>query len=96
MTNSLWRERHYKAHWRFVQFSRRWLPILIMLSPVLMTAFALLILVLFLGATRLLTFLGLKDWILFVWGVGMVVAFPLGFFLAVRVGRFLVGRSEKN
>lgn len=77
-------------------FSRRWLPILIMISPVLMMAFALLVLGIFLGAVRLLTFMGLRDWILPIWGLGMVVAFPLGLFLAIRVGRCLVERSEKN
>lgn len=81
---------------RFVWFSRRWLPILIMISPVLMMAFALLVLGIFLGAVRLLTFMGLRDWILPIWGLGMVVAFPLGLFLAIRVGRCLVERSEKN
>lgn len=88
--------RNSNAHLRFVWFSRRWLPILIMISPVLMMAFALLVLGIFLGAVRLLTFMGLRDWILPIWGLGMVVAFPLGLFLAIRVGRCLVERSEKN
>lgn len=83
--------RNSNAHWRFVWFSHRWLPILIMISPVLVIAFALLALGFFLGAVRLLTFLGLRDWILPIWGLGMVVAFPLGLFLAIRVERVLVG-----
>ncbi len=61
MTSSARDQRRFRAHQRFVWFSRRWLPILIMLAPVLATVCALLMLGLILGVARLLAYFGLNG-----------------------------------
>jgi hypothetical protein len=75
-------------------------PLLVfILAPFLICAGILLTLVLLVGVVRLLAFIGLSGWVvLLVWGIGFVAAVPLSFLMAVRIGRFLLGRrvGERN
>jgi hypothetical protein len=68
------------------------------LAPFLISACFLLMLVFIYGLVRLLVFIGLSSLVLPVWGIGFLAALPLGFLMAVRIGRFLVGISvhERN
>jgi hypothetical protein len=64
-----------------------------------MSACFLLMLVLLYGVVRLLVLIGLSGWaVLLVWGIGFVAAWPLGFWMAVRLGRLLLGKriGERN
>ena len=75
------------------------MPFLVfVLAPFLISACFLLMLLPVYVIVRLLDLAGLNDWVLPVWGIGFVGALPLGFLMAVRIGRFLLGRriAERN
>ena len=56
------------------------------LAPFLISACYLLLLLPVCGLRRLLVFIGLSSRVLPIGGIGMVVALPLGFLMAVRSG----------
>jgi hypothetical protein len=73
-------------------------PLLVfILAPFLISACIWLMVMLHYGVVRLLAFIGLSGWVLLlVWGIGFCVAFPLGFLMAVRIGRLLLGITVRE
>jgi hypothetical protein len=66
--------------------------LLFLLAPFLLCGCIAFMLLLLSGAVRLLIFVGLTGApLLLVYGVMFVAVFPAAFFLAARIGRFLMG-----
>ena len=69
-------------------------PLLVfLLSPLLISGGFLLMLALLCGLLRLLVLAGLADWVWPFYCVGILAVVPVGFFLAVKIGRYLQGES---
>ena len=64
------------------------------LAPFLICGCILLMEVILVGVVSSFALVGLSGWaVLLVWGIGLGAALPLGFMIAVRVGRILLGRG---